>query len=131
MAARLVFVAPFGRLTIGAFVAFLASDAATNSSVLGEASQGHVPLIVSGHLHKNSAVRKNGTLVLTVGSTGATGLGSFTAPGTWPPPTANTPGSLAGSSIGPGVLPAAATIEIPCPWACETASALASKGRST
>ncbi|HEV8625841.1 MAG TPA: metallophosphoesterase, partial [Acidimicrobiia bacterium] len=51
---------------------------AVHDPLLGEASEGHVPLIVSGHLHKNSAVRKNGTLVLTVGSTGATGLGSFT-----------------------------------------------------
>jgi predicted phosphodiesterase len=51
---------------------------AVHDPLLGEVSQGHVPLIVSGHLHKNSAVRKNGTLVLTVGSTGATGLGSFT-----------------------------------------------------
>jgi predicted phosphodiesterase len=51
---------------------------AVHDPLLGEASQGHVPLIVAGHLHKNSAVRKDGTLVLTVGSTGATGLGSFT-----------------------------------------------------
>ena len=51
---------------------------AVHDALLGEASQGHVPLIVAGHSHKNSAARKNGTLVLTVGSTGATGLGSFT-----------------------------------------------------
>ena len=51
---------------------------AVHDPLLGEASEGHVPLIVAGHLHKNTAVRKNGTLVLTVGSTGATGLGSFT-----------------------------------------------------
>ncbi|MCA1844935.1 MAG: metallophosphoesterase family protein [Actinobacteria bacterium] len=51
---------------------------AVHDPLLGEASQGHVPLIVAGHLHKNSAARKDGTLVLTVGSTGATGLGSFT-----------------------------------------------------
>jgi predicted phosphodiesterase len=51
---------------------------AIHDPVLGEASQGHVPLIVAGHTHKNTAVRKDGTLVLTVGSTGATGLGSFT-----------------------------------------------------
>jgi len=51
---------------------------AVHDPVLGEASQGHVPLIVAGHLHKNEAARKLGTLVLTVGSTGATGLGSFT-----------------------------------------------------
>ena len=51
---------------------------AVHDQMLGEASEGHVPLIVSGHVHKSTAVRRNGTLVLTVGSTGATGLGSFT-----------------------------------------------------
>ena len=51
---------------------------AVHDTLLGEASQGHVPLIVAGHSHRNSATRKNGTLVLTVGSTGASGLGSFT-----------------------------------------------------
>ena len=51
---------------------------AVHDPLLGEASQGHVPLIVAGHTHKNSATRKDGSLVLTVGSTGATGLGSFT-----------------------------------------------------
>jgi predicted phosphodiesterase len=51
---------------------------AVHDPVLGEASEGHVPLIVAGHLHKNTAARKDGTLVLTVGSTGASGLGSFT-----------------------------------------------------
>jgi Icc-related predicted phosphoesterase len=64
---------------VAARVAELGPDVlAVHDPLLGEVSQGHVPLIVSGHLHKNSAVRKNGTLVLTVGSTGATGLGSFT-----------------------------------------------------
>jgi DNA repair exonuclease SbcCD nuclease subunit len=51
---------------------------AVHDPVLGEASQGHVPLIVAGHSHKSTAVRRKSTLVLTVGSTGATGLGSFT-----------------------------------------------------
>ena len=51
---------------------------AVHDPLLGEASESHVPLIVAGHLHKNSAERKSGTLILTVGSTGATGLGSFT-----------------------------------------------------
>jgi predicted phosphodiesterase len=50
---------------------------AVHDPLLGAASQGQVPLIVAGHTHKNSAARKDGTLVLTVGSTGATGLGSF------------------------------------------------------
>jgi predicted phosphodiesterase len=51
---------------------------AVHDALLGEASQGQVPLIVAGHNHKSTAARKNGTLVLTVGSTGAAGLGSFT-----------------------------------------------------
>jgi predicted phosphodiesterase len=51
---------------------------AVHDPLLGEASEGHVPLIVAGHTHKNNAARKDATLVLTVGSTGATGLGSFT-----------------------------------------------------
>ena len=40
---------------------------------------GHVPLVVAGHTHERSMRVVDGTLVLTVGSTGATGLGSFTA----------------------------------------------------
>jgi predicted phosphodiesterase len=51
---------------------------AVHDAVLAEASEGHVPLIVSGHLHQNTAARRKGTLILSVGSTGATGLGSFT-----------------------------------------------------
>lgn len=51
---------------------------AVHDASLGEASQGDVPLMVAGHSHKNTAARRDGTLVLTVGSTGATGLGSFT-----------------------------------------------------
>jgi Icc-related predicted phosphoesterase len=51
---------------------------AVHDPVLGQASEGHVPLIVAGHVHESSAARRRGTLVLTVGSTGATGLGSFT-----------------------------------------------------
>ena len=52
---------------------------AVHDAILGEASEGHVPLIVV----RPSATRapppaRTGTLVLTVGSTGATGLGSFT-----------------------------------------------------
>jgi len=43
-----------------------------------EASFGEVPLVISGHTHERSARVVDGTLVLTVGSTGATGLGSFT-----------------------------------------------------
>lgn len=51
---------------------------AVHDPLLAEASDGRVPLIAAGHTHKNSAARKDGTLLLTVGSTGATGLGSFT-----------------------------------------------------
>jgi hypothetical protein len=39
---------------------------------------GDVPLVVAGHTHERSAEEEDGTLLLTVGSTGATGLGSFT-----------------------------------------------------
>jgi predicted phosphodiesterase len=40
---------------------------------------GDVPLVVAGHVHETtSAVGEQGTRFLTVGSTGATGLGSFT-----------------------------------------------------
>lgn len=66
-------------MTVTAQVDALRPDVlAVHDPVLGEASQGHVPLIVAGHVHKSTATRKDGTLVLTVGSTGATGLGSFT-----------------------------------------------------
>ena len=37
-----------------------------------------MPLVVSGHFHEQSESIENGTRVLTVGSTGATGIGSFT-----------------------------------------------------
>lgn len=40
---------------------------------------GQVPLVLAGHAHERSSQERDGTLVLTVGSTGATGLGSFTA----------------------------------------------------
>jgi predicted phosphodiesterase len=41
-------------------------------------SGGLVPVVVAGHSHRRSEDRLEGTLVLTVGSTGATGLGAFT-----------------------------------------------------
>jgi predicted phosphodiesterase len=41
-------------------------------------SAGMVPLVISGDVHERSAAEEDGTLMLTVGSTGATGLGSFT-----------------------------------------------------
>jgi predicted phosphodiesterase len=43
----------------------------------GEAAAGDVPLVISGDIHKRSSKAEKGTLFLTVGSTGATGLGSF------------------------------------------------------
>lgn len=41
-------------------------------------STGLVPVVVAGHAHERDEARIDGTLVLTVGSTGATGLGAFT-----------------------------------------------------
>lgn len=39
---------------------------------------GHVPLVVAGHLHQTKLEEHDGTVLLVGGSTGATGLGSFT-----------------------------------------------------
>lgn len=41
-------------------------------------SGGLVPVVVAGHAHRRDEARLEETLVLTVGSTGATGLGAFT-----------------------------------------------------
>ena len=41
-------------------------------------SLGRVPLVIAGNTHKRSDTTVDGTRVLTVGSTGATGLGSLT-----------------------------------------------------
>jgi predicted phosphodiesterase len=38
---------------------------------------GEVDTVVAGHTHERSEENRNGTLLLTVGSTGATGLGTF------------------------------------------------------
>jgi predicted phosphodiesterase len=51
---------------------------AVHDRTLATTSFGSVPLVVSGHHHARSERTEDGTLVLTVGSTGATGLGSFT-----------------------------------------------------
>jgi predicted phosphodiesterase len=51
---------------------------AVHDPVLAEGTLGKVPVVVAGHVHRRSAARQDGTLVLTVGSTGSTGLGSFT-----------------------------------------------------
>lgn len=44
---------------------------------LAEQSFGLVPLVLAGHTHERSLTVEDGTIVMTVGSTGATGLGSF------------------------------------------------------
>lgn len=50
---------------------------AVHDARLAEDSLGLVPLVLTGHTHERSSEEIDGTLVLTVGSTGATGLGSF------------------------------------------------------
>jgi predicted phosphodiesterase len=45
---------------------------------LAEVSLGQVPLILSGHYHKQILDQQDGTRILAVGSTGASGLTSFT-----------------------------------------------------
>lgn len=44
---------------------------------LGKASAGEVPVVLAGHGHLRRSRMIDGTLLLQVGSTGATGLGSF------------------------------------------------------
>lgn len=51
---------------------------AVHDSSAAEASFGHVPLVLAGHVHRRSWKEVDDTLVLTVGTTGATGLGAFT-----------------------------------------------------
>ncbi len=48
------------------------------------AAYGDVPLVISGDVHRRSERVVDGTRVLTVGSTGATGLGSYTVAPTRP-----------------------------------------------
>lgn len=45
---------------------------------LGLESVGSVPVILTGHMHERAVTEEDGTVLLTVGSTGATGLKSFT-----------------------------------------------------
>ena len=45
---------------------------------MADQSVGQVPLVISGDIHERSEHDEEGTRMLTVGSTGATGLGSFT-----------------------------------------------------
>lgn len=51
---------------------------AVHDPVLASASFGKVPLVIAGHTHERSESLEEGTLVLTVGSTGATGLKHLT-----------------------------------------------------
>lgn len=54
---------------------------AVHDPLLAGRSTGRVPVVVAGHLHKRGNRLAGGTRVLTVGSTGATGLGSFAVEG--------------------------------------------------
>ncbi len=54
---------------------------AVHDPLLAGRSNGHVPLVIAGHLHRRGNRVQAGTRTLTVGSTGATGLGSFTVEG--------------------------------------------------
>jgi predicted phosphodiesterase len=51
---------------------------AVAGGALAEDSLGTVPLVIYGDIHRRSEQVESGTRVLTVGSTGATGLGAFT-----------------------------------------------------
>jgi Icc-related predicted phosphoesterase len=50
---------------------------AVHDARLAEEAVGDVRLVLAGHTHERDSEEREGTLVLTVGSTGATGLGSF------------------------------------------------------
>lgn len=54
---------------------------AVHDARLAGDSIGEVPVILAGHTHKRGIERVDGTLMLTVGSTGATGLGSLLVEG--------------------------------------------------
>jgi predicted phosphodiesterase len=51
---------------------------AVASLTMAEEAVGDVPLAISGDVHERTEREEDGTVLLTVGSTGATGLGSFT-----------------------------------------------------
>ena len=51
---------------------------AVHDQRLAQDSYGLVPLVISGHTHEREMRVEDGTVQLVVGSTGATGLGSFT-----------------------------------------------------
>ena len=50
---------------------------AVHDARLAEDAIGEVPLVLAGHTHERFLESRDGTLIMTVGSTGATGLGSF------------------------------------------------------
>lgn len=54
---------------------------AVHDPALASRSTGQVPLVIAGHLHRRGNRLNGGTRLLSVGSTGATGLGSFTVEG--------------------------------------------------
>jgi predicted MPP superfamily phosphohydrolase len=65
--------------TVAEEVAASAPDIlAVHDSRLAEASFGLVPVVLAGHDHVGDISEEDGTAVLKVGSTGATGLGAFT-----------------------------------------------------
>jgi predicted phosphodiesterase len=65
--------------TVAAMVREDAPDVlAVAGLALAEHATGKVPLVICGDIHKRSEDVIGGTRLLTVGSTGATGLGSFT-----------------------------------------------------
>lgn len=64
---------------VAAEVAAQAPDVlAVHDDNLAAESYGTVPVVIAGHAHERDLRREEGTLVLTVGSTGATGLKSLT-----------------------------------------------------
>lgn len=71
------------KLALADDVATLVEEAEPDVLAVHDARQadqsgGLVPVVVAGHTHRRGEARQDGTLVLTVGSTGATGLGAFT-----------------------------------------------------
>lgn len=54
---------------------------AVHDPVLASDAAGRVPLVAAGHVHKRGNRVVDGTRFLTVGSSGATGLGTFTVEG--------------------------------------------------
>ena len=72
-------------LAVGEVVADQVGDVepdvlAVHDDRMAEASVGLVPVVASGHFHETTARVAEGTILLRVGSTGAGGLDTFTAP---------------------------------------------------